>query len=425
MSISNTNSAVNAQPFGVAEASQSTTNSVSDAGAPVLKARNPNPPTGWRDLPEDVLGRLLTGFLDQALATATAPGIRFEALKAAQQLGKVAKLENLVLHTELKYGHIDLQKLEGEIRQSLTKEWRSSVEIMADQQGKLVEDFAATRKMIASGAPLEEVAGHEGIHLNFAEVSVTANMVQFLSGLEGKTIKLDAAGIGKNRFIDEVLPALKKLPISCKVVLDASNNELTSDELGKLAEVMAMKPVIYHLDLSGNPLADGEDRQQAVGQLFRHSGPMTRLNLEGTSFDNTMAFAIQDGFSQAQCLERLDLRNNLLDEKGAIALINAVLPDPDDVSQIARLNALYSFRLGGNPYMGHEDEVRAAVEDLQNKWNQLKDAAYFKALETGENENTPSYAATDRIFEIYGPSADPQVNAFIRMYDSRAAMGRL
>lgn len=402
---------------------------VTPASEPTVQAREQIQPTGWRDLPTDIIGLVFREFLGKALSTSIAPGLRLEALNAVRQLSKVAKLENLVLHAEVRHEQINLENLEKDIVHAMQKEWRQLAGEMADRRSKLIDDFAATRKTLAtahaSGAPLQVDSAHEGIHLCLAEVPLQSLSASFLAALEGKTVKLDATGVGRERFVNEVLTTLAKLPPGCKLVLDARNNDLTADDIDKLTDVMAMKPVIYRLDLGGNPLVDGAHRQQSIERLFRHAGPLTHLSLEGTGIDNAMALALKGSFSQAQCLERLDLRNNLLDAEGAIAMIHSVLPDPDDVTQVARLSSLYAVRLGGNPYLDREEEVRAAVADFERHSNELKDAAYMAALKAGSEENLPTYTDAGRIFEIYGPSENPQVNAFIRMCDSRAEAGRL
>ncbi len=394
-------------------------------GGPKMLVPEEKPLAGWNDLPADILGVLFTHLVHQAQSVFQAPIVRFEALQTLYQLRGVARQENSLLNIILKNQQLDLKALEKNIRLAMREEWKNNAAGLADQRDKLIKDFAATRELIVSadstGIPLALPESCEGVHLKFSEISLSPAIATFISVLEAKTVKLDATGIGRERFINEVLPALEKLPKTCKVVLDACNNELTAADLGKLSNVMAKQPVIYRLDLSGNLLADGENPAQ-IAQLFRHAGPLTHLYLEGTGFDTTMALALNQDFSQAHCLQHLDLRNNLLDEEGAIALIKATLPDVNDEKQLARLDSLRAVRLGGNPFL-NQRKVLAAELKFSGDWSALRIKAYYRSLNEGNDMEYPSDAP--EVFEIYGPSADPIAAAYLRMHDTRADARRL
>ena len=400
--------------------------SIEKNSGPKMVVPEEKPLTGWGDLPTDVLVVLFNQLLHEAQSVLQAPTARFEALQTIYQLSSVARLENSALDFVVKNQKIDLKLLEKDIRHALQEEWRNNATDMADNRDKLLQDFNVTREALrsfdASGIPPTLLGSCDGIHLKFSEISLSPALGKLISGLEGKTVKIDATGIGRDRFINEILPALEKLPKNCKVVLDATNNELTVADLGKLVQVMIRQPVIYRLDLSANPLSDGENHEP-IARLFWHAGPLTHLYLEGTAFDNSMALVLKGAFSQAHFLQHLDLRNNLLDEHGVITLIKATLPDEvSDEKQLARLDELRTVRLGGNPFLDHA-KVSAAASEWRDQLDGLRTKEYYQSLTGGKDVEYP--ASAPEIFEIYVPTADPMTVATVGMYDNRAAARRL
>jgi len=141
-----------------------------------------------------------------------------------------------------------------------------------------------------------------------------------------KPIKIGAFGIGPERFVDEVLKLLREIPEGCPVILDATHNELGPDELNQLVDVMENHPVIYHLDLSGNPLCSGDDACYAVARLFEALGPVSHLYLDETGINDQTALLIEESLSQNCCLRHLNLQNNNLTETGINTMIYAAVP---------------------------------------------------------------------------------------------------
>lgn len=143
-----------------------------------------------------------------------------------------------------------------------------------------------------------------------------------------KPIKIGAFGIGPERFVDEVLKMLREIPEECPVILDATHNELGPDELNLLVDVMENHPVIYHLDLSGNPLCTGNDACYAVARLFEALGPVSHLYLDETGINDQTALLIEESLSENRCLRHLNLQHNNLTETGINAMIySAVTSD--------------------------------------------------------------------------------------------------
>ncbi len=141
-----------------------------------------------------------------------------------------------------------------------------------------------------------------------------------------KPIKLCASGIGPKLFSNQLLDILREIPLTCPVILDVSSNNLGPDELLELVHLMEEHPVIYYLDLSNNPLCPGDNACFALIKLSALLGPVSRLYLDQTGFnDNTTQF-INFSLSFNRCLRHLNLQHNKLTETGISLLINAVVP---------------------------------------------------------------------------------------------------
>ena len=123
-------------------------------------------------------------------------------------------------------------------------------------------------------------------------------------------------------------------------------------------------------------------------------------------------------------LQRLtiDLRNNLLDEQGVLAMITAVLPDVKDLKQLERLESLRIVRLGGNPYQD-ETAIKAAASQFESDLEKLRETAFYHDVKQGIFSEYPRAKA--EIFQIYLPSTDVITQAQIRMYDRQADRDRL
>ena len=426
MSVNKPASSTAPQPPNVNATSDAAPTQSSPNVAPTLQLREQAPLPGWRDLPQDVLGLLIKDLITQAMSVLVAPASRFEALQALLQLGAVAHQEKNVLQAFLENNPLDIDAIRNDVLAANREVWKGNATAMARQRERLLEDFSATREALestaASGLPPAFPPAFDAVHLCFREIACTPAIEQLMSGLEGKTVKIDATAIGRGRFLVEALPVLSKLPVSCKVILEACDNGLTAPDLQRLAGVMTMKPCVYRLDLSRNPLSDGGNYQLAFVQLFRNAGPLTHLYLAETGFDDEAAFALKDSLIHAKHLVHLDLRNNLLDEEGVLAMIRAVLPDVKDLKQLERLEPLRIVRLGGNPYQD-ETAIKAAASRFVNDLDKLHETVFYRDVAQGVVREYPS--ATPDIFQIYLPSTDVITQAQIRMYDRQAERDRL
>ncbi len=426
MSVNKPASPTAPQPPDLGATSDAAPTRSSPSIAPTLQFRNPEPPTGWRDLPKDVFGLLIKDLVTQAMSVLIAPASRFEALQALVQMGAVAHQEQNLLQAFLENNQLDLEAIRNDVLAANREVWKGNAAGMARQRERLLEDFSVMREALAStaasGLPPALPPAFEGVELCFREIAWTPAIEQLTSGLKGKTVKIDANAIGRERFLVEVLPLLSKLPVSCKVVLDACDNGLTAPDLQRLAGVMTMKPCLYRLDLSRNPLSDGGNYQLGFVQLFRNAGPLTHLYLAETGFDDAVAFALKDSLTHAKHLVHLDLRNNLLDEEGVLAMIRAVLPDVKDLKQLERLASLRIVRLGGNPYQD-ETAINAAASQFVDDLDNLHQTVFYRDVTEGVVREYPN--AAPQVFQIYLPSTDVITQAQIRMYDRQSAADRL
>lgn len=174
-----------------------------------------------------------------------------------------------------------------------------------------------------------------------------------------KPIRLCASGIGPELFSNQLLDILLEIPLSCPVILDASSNELGSNEVLKLVRLMEEHPVIYSLDLGNNPICARENTSLGLMRLFANLGPVSRLFLDNTAFNDDTAFFIDLALQSNCCLRHLSLQSNQLTPDGVITIIEAVIPS-DFADRAITDSALTTVELQGN-YHGSSDAIAHAL----------------------------------------------------------------
>ncbi len=330
------------------------------------------PGKGWQDLPNDVLGRLMDLLIAETLSPDSAPDERTAALNALLDLGSFSSREQQVVNDLLSQTQLDRRQLQRIVKEARRSQWLAAATHLETQRTKLRDDFSVTRELIMeAGTTKKSVVlpeDREGIAFCFKEISLSPAISTLISTLNGKTVKLDASGIGRDRFGNEILPALEKIPLNCRVVLDAADNKLTSDDLGKLTSLMAKKGNLYRLDLSCNPLTEGADGAAKILNLFKQAGPLTHLYLSDTGLDNSTAEILKNSPRRSTMLEQLDLRNNQLDASGISALLQAFVPESAGVG--FSCPALDLLRLAGNP-CDKTDELKGAHDSAMYRQYQL------------------------------------------------------
>ncbi len=246
--------------------------------------------------------------------------------------------------------------------------WQAEGQKLIKQTQRLREEFDHSKQCVAQA--LSSKAGVQGITqalahlsgfvLDFRAIDYSDELGEMLSKCRDQTIKLYAGSIGRKRFLPEVLPALSKIPAGCRVVLNASRNDLQPDDLLFLLKIIKNNPCIYHLDLSDNPLCQGQQECKPMVELFHTPSPLSHLYLMGTGLNDATACQISQLLTSNPCLQYLDLRNNFLFETGAIALINALATT--STTGVVHINTmLRALRLQDNHYGNNNPKVCTAV----------------------------------------------------------------
>lgn len=336
---------------------------------PGLRTHQSEPNEGWYSLPDDVLGRLMGTLVEEVLSPDLTPDERSHALGALFDIGGASSRERRILSGLLGGEEINRQKLRDAVTEARRSRWIEVADYLESNPDRLRNDFSATRKLITAaekaGDAITLPKDREGISFRFRDIEFSPAIAKLMSELKGKTVKLDASGIGRDRFIREILPALEKISSECHVVLDASSNDLISDHLEELVRLMAKKHNIYRLDLSRNPLTAGASGAGQILKLFTHAGPMTHLYLVETGFDTSTAALLENGTRATTMLQQIDLRDNQLDEAGVISLFHAVFPTTDDSGLWCP--GLRLLRFGGNPCATTDELIRAEWQMMMRR----------------------------------------------------------
>ena len=316
------------------------------------------PPPRFHELPPEILGKVFD------LLT-TDP----DFCKALTRLSRTGKEFNQLIVSFVNNYHASAGR--GFAVPAQIQVWKARAEFIKANVDKIKEDFAASQHLLSgrltaktdvaqlfSAAEAAQLNAMTGVEFKLQDAELhPAALHSLLSKLEGKVIRLDAKGIGRERFLNEVLPALRSVNAGCQIVLDASGNQLGSADLKPLLDYLSINPRIYRLDLSGNPLCVGEGPATEVLQLFSFAGPLPHLFLSDTGFNDATAAGLPQTMAHATGLANLYLRDNRLTADGALAVMQAIAPD-SDATQSAR-TSIRRVQLTDNDYE-MSDELRTA-----------------------------------------------------------------
>jgi hypothetical protein len=225
----------------------------------------------------------------------------------------------------------------------------------------------ATRKVVYSERGLCQMvdrllSARRATCIHFDSVTKIFTLPTVLARARHVTIKLDASGVGRERFLYEVLPALARINTRCPVVLVARNNGLTPYDVGALVDVMQRNAVVYRLDLSDNLLCEDEEPCLPLVELFQVVGPTSHLYLSNCGVNGATARRIAETLPANPCITHLDLRGNAIDAIAAAHLAQAA----------GLSNSLAALRLHGNEFDEDDEEVMLAVEAAnRQRSNQL------------------------------------------------------
>jgi hypothetical protein len=183
-----------------------------------------------------------------------------------------------------------------------------------------------------------------------------------------KPIRLCASGIGPELFSNQLLDILREIPLTCPVILNVSSNNLGPDEILKLVRLMEEHPVIYSLDLGNNPICTRKDSNRELMQLFDALGPVSRLFLDNTGFNDDNAYFIDLALQSNRCLRHLSLQSNQLTHKGVIAIIETVIPS-DFADRAMTDSTLNTLALQHNDHGSSDAIANALVTALRDVYD--------------------------------------------------------
>lgn len=182
-----------------------------------------------------------------------------------------------------------------------------------------------------------------------------------IGSIRNKPVKINAAGFnGQLHILQSILQTVfAAVHVSCPLILNLSMNGLRDSDLLPLLEFMKIKPIIYQLNLDGNPLSKGSQLSEEIIQLFQISSPISHLYLNQTGFNDATALGLRDVLGKHPCLTHLDLRSNALSEVGTKALMDATVPASTE--GVAQANGvLQTVRLQNNKFKTAEVIALAA-----------------------------------------------------------------
>ena len=250
--------------------------------------------------------------------------------------------------------------------------WHDNAKALLNKADKLRMAFAISAKQVSSNvedgvsgqAAIDTLTKYIAVQFCLRSVLINPEISQQIRSVEGKPVKIDASGIGRARYLSELVPALELVNPDCSLILDLSNNELQAEDLLPLTAFIKKSPIIYQLDLRDNFLSPGERPSLPLVALFELTSPMSHLYLSNTAFNNASAECISPMLHKNPCLMHLDLRNNALTETGALSLIKAVgyqhAPDQWHTNTV-----LTAVRLQNNKFSPN-DSISQVIVELQN-----------------------------------------------------------
>ena len=240
--------------------------------------------------------------------------------------------------------------------------WEKVASLLKEETSSLRGAFQLSceliRLAITNDVSVDDIAGTvanlKGVQLNFSDLNNKIDISKLVGKLHDQVIKLNAKGIGRERFLAEVMPALSSVRFACPVVLDASDNGLLAEDLQMLVHFMDQYRCIYRLDLSNNPLCTGKEVCMPMVELFHTPSPLSHLYLENTGFNDQTASWISESLAHNPCLQHLDLRANDLCDIGALDLIDAVGSYDSETDAVHVNTVMKTLRLQENHY-GHQN----------------------------------------------------------------------
>lgn len=250
--------------------------------------------------------------------------------------------------------------------------WHDNAKALLGKADKLRMAFGISSKRLISNAEegvsgqaaIDALSKYSAVQFCLRHVVINFEISQLIRSVRSKPVKMDASGIGRERYLNELVPALGLVNPDCPLILDLSNNELRTDDLLPLLAFIKKSPIIYQLDLRNNFLCDGEEASLPLVALCKLVSPLSHLYLSNTAFNDASARCIAPILNKNPCLMHLDLRYNTLTEAGALSVIKAVgYQTASGQWQVNRV--LTAVRLQKNNFV-MSDTISRAIVELQS-----------------------------------------------------------
>lgn len=250
--------------------------------------------------------------------------------------------------------------------------WHDNAKALLGNADKLRMAFGISSKRLSSTAEegvsgqaaIDALSKYIAVQFCLRHVVINFEISQLIRCVRSKPVKIDASGIGRERYLNELVPALGLVNPDCQLILDLSNNELRTDDLLPLLAFIKKSPIIYQLDLRNNFLCEGEEASLPLAALCKFVSPLSHLYLSNTGFNDASAHCIASILNKNPCLMHLDLRNNALTEAGTLSVIKAIgYQTASGQWEVNRV--LTAVRLQKNNFMMNETISQAIIE-LQN-----------------------------------------------------------
>jgi len=285
------------------------------------------------------------------------------------------------------------------LRAEVVATWKACGQQLIEQAPVLQAAFKTSRKLIAQAifssinddTLLDALTQLPAVALDFRLMGQADNLRLLLGKLPEKPVKILASEIGRQRFVDDVLPTLAQISAQCPVVLDASCNDLKPNDLHLLVLQMHKNASIVQLDLSGNQLCFGNIVCEPLLALFHTPTALSHLYLAHTNLNDQTACQISESLTHNPCLRHLDLRFNSLVSTGVMALIHSLAYFSESGSIHTNTN-LKALRLQGNLYGQSKETLFSAIDTVHRLVASTQpERAQIVQLDTVHGHTDPSF----------------------------------
>lgn len=285
------------------------------------------------------------------------------------------------------------------LRAEVVAAWRTRCLQLIDQAPALRAAFKSSRKLIehaiynhiSDDSLLLSLSQLPVVALDFRLMGQADNLRRLLGKMPEKPVKILASQIGRQRFIDDVLPTLAQIPAQCPVVLDVSGNDLKPGDLHLLVLQMHKNSCIVQLDLSGNQLCFGNIVCEPLLELFHTPTALSHLYLAHTNLNDQTACQISQYLTHTPCLRHLDLRFNSLVSTGVMTLIHSLAYVSQSGSIQTNTN-LKALRLQGNLYGQSKESILSAIDTVHRLVANTQDErAQIIQLDTLHGHTEPTF----------------------------------